>query len=121
MYTCTTGMMKYMFFFSSAKKFKPIEEIRKDLEDANLFVKNDIYFIKEYVKILNSSTSSLEEKENALNELEYYLHQTDNAVDFDTIGGLQLVIKLLNSTDERLTTTAAYVLGSAAQRSAFIN
>ncbi|KAK3723844.1 hypothetical protein QZH41_019531 [Actinostola sp. cb2023] len=97
------------------KKFRSIKEIRKDLEDANLFPKYDIEFIQEYVTVLNRSSSSLHEKEHALNELEYYLHQTDNAVDFNTIGGLEIIIKLLNSTEERLVIKAAYVLGSAAQ------
>lgn len=81
-----------------------------------MFPKKDIEFIQEYVAVLNKSTSSLNEMEHALTELEFFLHQTDNAVDFKTIGGLELVVKLLNSTEERLITKASHVLGSAAQR-----
>lgn len=70
----------------------------------------------EYVAVLNSSSSNLSEKEYALNELEYYVHQIDNARDLHSIGGLALVIKLMNSTEPGLASRASYVLGSAAQR-----
>ena len=69
-----------------------------------------------HVDTLNSSSSSLAEKEHALDELEYHVHQIDNARDLDTIGGLSLVIKLMNSSDEGLRSRACFVLGSAVQR-----
>lgn len=93
-----------------------MDEIQKELEGVDLFVKKDIEVIMEYVAVLNSSSSNLSEKEYALNELEYYVHQIDNARDLHSIGGLALVIKLLNSTEPSLASRASYVLGSAAQR-----
>ena len=66
--------------------------------------------------MLNSTSSSLAEKEHALDELEYYIHQIDNARDLDSVGGLALVIKLMNSTEPSLKSRATYVLGSATQR-----
>lgn len=69
-----------------------------------------------HVDTLNNSGSTLTEKEHALDELEYYVHQIDNARDLDTIGGLSLVIKLMNSSEEGLRIRACYVLGSAVQR-----
>ena len=98
------------------KDFRSIEDIRKELEGADIFVKKDIEIIKEHVETLNSTISSLSEKENALDELEFYVHQIDNAIDLDTVGGLTLVIKLMNSTEPSLVRRATYVLGSATQR-----
>lgn len=98
------------------KNFRSIEDIRKELEGADIFVKKDIEIIKEHVETLNRTSSSLPEKEHALDELEFYVHQIDNAIDLDTIGGLTLVIKLMNSTDPSLVRQATYVLGSATQR-----
>lgn len=66
--------------------------------------------------MLNSTSSSLAEKEHALDELEYYVHQIDNARDLDSVSGLALVIKLMNSTEPSLRSRATYVLGSATQR-----
>lgn len=51
----------------------------------------------------------------ALDELEYHVHQIDNARDLDTIGGLRMVVLLLNHTDSDVAAAAAHVLGSAAQ------
>lgn len=98
-----------------SQKFRSLDEIQKELEGVDLFVKKDIEVIMEYVAVLNSSSSNLSEKEHALNELEYYVHQIDNARDLHSIGGLALVIKLMNSTEPSLASRASYVLGSAAQ------
>lgn len=99
----------------ASQQFRSIDEIRKELEEADLFVKKDIEIITHLVKMLNSSSSNLSEKEHALDELEYYVHQIDNARDLHSIGGLALVVKLINSTEPSLASRATYVLGSAAQ------
>lgn len=98
-----------------SKKYRSIDEIRKELEGVDLFLKNDIEILMKHVDTLNSSSSTLAEKEHALDELEYFVHQIDNARDLDTIGGLSLVIKLMNSSEEGLRRRACYVLGSAVQ------
>ena len=102
--------------FFTGKKYRSIDEIRKELEGVDLFLKKDIEILMKHVDTLNSSSSSLAEKEHALDELEYYVHQIDNARDLVTIGGLSLVIKLMNSSEEGLRRRACYVLGSAVQR-----
>ncbi|XP_068710184.1 nucleotide exchange factor SIL1-like [Montipora foliosa] len=99
----------------ASQQFRSIDEIRKELEEVDLFVKKDIEIITHLVKTLNSSSSNLSEKEHALDELEYYVHQIDNARDLHSIGGLALVVKLMNSTEPSLASRATYVLGSAAQ------
>lgn len=99
----------------ASKNYRSIEEIRKELEGVDIFVKNDIEVITQHIEMLNSTSSSLAEKEHSLEELEYYVHQIDNARDLDSIGGLSLVIKLMNSTEPTLVSRATYVLGSATQ------
>lgn len=93
-----------------------MEEIRKELKGADIFMKKDIEILKEHVGVLNSSSSTLAEKVHALDELEYFVHQIDNALDFNTIGGLHLIVKYLNSSEAKLRRKAAHVLGSAVQR-----
>ena len=93
-----------------------MEEIRKELEGIDIFLRKDIEIITEHVQVLNSSRTSIQEKEHALDELEYYVHQIDNARDLHSIGGLSLVIKLMNSSEESLRARACFVLGSATQR-----
>lgn len=61
----------------------------------------------------NSSSSSLEEKVAALFDLEYYVHQMDNAQDLLSFGGLQVVINGLNSTEPLVKEYAAFALGAA--------
>lgn len=99
-----------------AKNFRSIEEIRQELEGSEIFVKKDIEMITKHVNVLNNSHSSIEEVQHALDELEYYVHQIDNGRDLDTIGGLALVIRFMNSSEESLRRRAAFVVGSAVQR-----
>lgn len=53
---------------------------------------------------------------SSLEELEYYVHQFDNALDLNTLGGLSVVIKLLNHTNFKIKSAAAFVLGATIQR-----
>ena len=48
------------------------------------------------------------------------MDQIDNAVNFADMGGLELVIKDLNSTSELVRSEAAFVLASAVQRLAIM-
>ena len=100
----------------SLENYRSMEEIRKELEGTDIFMKKDVDILKEHVATLNERGSTVSDKVHALDELEYYVHQIDNALDFHTIGGLPLIIKYLNSTDVELKRRAAHVLGSAVQR-----
>ena len=109
-------VLNVIFLLYTDKKFRSIEEIRKELEGADIFVKKDVEIITQHVETLNSTSSSQAEIEYALDELEFVVHQIDNARDLDSIGGLSLVIKLMNSTEPSIISRATYVLGSATQR-----
>lgn len=51
-----------------------------------------------------------------LDLLDFIVLQVDNAQNLVSMGGMQLVIHTLNSTDIRLQECAAFVLGSAVSR-----
>ncbi|XP_060152256.1 nucleotide exchange factor SIL1 isoform X1 [Globicephala melas] len=93
--------------------FRPIEELKKDFEELNVVIETDMQIMVRLINKFNSSNSSLEEKIAALFDLEYYVHQMDNAQDLLSFGGLQVVINGLNSTEPLLKEYAAFVLGAA--------
>ncbi|KGL85376.1 Nucleotide exchange factor SIL1, partial [Tinamus guttatus] len=95
------------------KKFRPIEELKEEFEKLNVKLETDYEIMVKLIGKFNSSASTLDEKVAALYDLEYYVHQVDNAKDFLSLGGLQLVINGLNSTEATLKEHAAFVLGAA--------
>ena len=99
------------------KKFRSIEEIRMELEDQmGVKVKSDAQIMKIRVDLLKAENSTKEEQSVALNDLEYYVHQIDNAVDLEKMHGLEVVIDYLNHSNVELQEKAAKVIGAAVQR-----
>ncbi|NWR80484.1 SIL1 factor, partial [Centropus unirufus] len=98
------------------KKFRPIEQLKEEFEKLNVKMETDYEIMVKLISKFNSSASTLDEKVAALYDLEYYVHQVDNAKDFLSLGGLQLVIDGLNSTEALLKQHAAFVLGAALSR-----
>lgn len=94
-------------------QFRPLDELKRDMEVLGMMMETDFQIMSRLLQQFNSSAASLEERVSALRELEYLVHQVDNAQDFITIGGLQLVIGTLNSSEAVLQEHAALVLGSA--------
>ncbi|KAM5299089.1 nucleotide exchange factor SIL1 isoform 2-T2 [Ctenodactylus gundi] len=93
--------------------FRPIEELKKEFDELNVVIETDMQIMVRLINKFNSSSSSLEEKIAALFDLEYYVHQMDNAQDLLSFGGLQVVINGLNSTESLVKGYAAFVLGAA--------
>ena len=79
-------------------------------------VTDDVKQMVKLVNIIRENSSSSEELIFALTELEYLVHQIDNARDLDIIGGLKLVVFLLEHTNDTVQCNAAHVIGAAAQR-----
>ncbi|XP_059716327.1 nucleotide exchange factor SIL1 isoform X4 [Haemorhous mexicanus] len=98
------------------KKFRPIEQLKEEFEKLNMKIETDYEIMVKLISKFNSSASTLDEKVAALYDLEYYVHQVDNAKDFLSMGGLQLVIEGLNSSEASLKEHAAFVLGAALSR-----
>ena len=66
----------------------------------------------------NYDNSSLEVQLTILEDLEYYMHQIDNARDFVSLNGLtKIILPALQSLDksEELVAKSAILLGSSAQ------
>ncbi|KYO39220.1 nucleotide exchange factor SIL1 isoform B [Alligator mississippiensis] len=98
------------------KRFRPIEELKAEFERLNMRIETDYEIMVKLINKFNSSDSMLDEKIAALYDLEYYVHQVDNAKDFLSLGGLQLMINALNSTEAVMKEHAAFVLGAALSR-----
>uniref|UniRef100_A0A8C1G8D5 Nucleotide exchange factor SIL1 n=1 Tax=Cyprinus carpio TaxID=7962 RepID=A0A8C1G8D5_CYPCA len=89
------------------------QDLKKDMEALDMLVETDVQVMRRLLNQFNNTNSTTEEKITALLDLEYLVHQVDNAQNLVSMGGMQLVINVLNSTDIRLQESAAFVLGSA--------
>ncbi|KAM4555251.1 nucleotide exchange factor SIL1 isoform 1-T1 [Odontesthes bonariensis] len=97
---------------SVASKYRPLEELKRDMAQLDLLVETDVQIMRRLLEQLNSS-STTEQRLSILLELEYLVHQVDNAQALCSMGGLQLILEGLNSSDTRLQESSAFVLGSA--------
>ncbi|XP_070541506.1 nucleotide exchange factor SIL1-like [Ptychodera flava] len=95
--------------------FRPYEELKKEFANMNMNIETDAEILTKLLNIYKRDDASVAEKEAILSDLEYYVHQIDNARDFHTLGGLELIIKGLNDTEEVIRRDCAFVLGSAVQ------
>nr|XP_033783542.1 nucleotide exchange factor SIL1 isoform X2 [Geotrypetes seraphini] len=95
------------------QKFRAIDDLKKEFEELHVHLETDIEIMTKLINKYNSSSSSLNEKAAALHDLEYYVHQVDNAQNMLSLGALQLVINELNGTENVLKELSAFVLGSA--------
>ncbi len=76
----------------------------------------DVEAMLKLSEVLSNRSSSVKELCQALEELEDHVHQINNAKDLNGIGGLVLVVRLLNHTHPDVKSWAARVIGSASQR-----
>ncbi|XP_051276717.1 nucleotide exchange factor SIL1 [Dicentrarchus labrax] len=98
---------------SVASKYRPLEELKRDLAQLEMLVETDAQIMRRLLEQFNSSNSTTEQRLSILLELEYMVHQVDNAQTLCSMGGLQLILRGLNSSDFRLQESSAFVLGSA--------
>ncbi|XP_044062107.1 nucleotide exchange factor SIL1 isoform X2 [Siniperca chuatsi] len=98
---------------SVASKYRPLEELKTDMAQLDLLVETDVQIMRRLLTQFNSSSSTTEQRLNILLELEYLVHQVDNAQTLCSMGGLQFMLQGLNSSDLRLQESSAFVLGSA--------
>ena len=76
---------------------------------------SDVEIMLQHLDILTNPKTTSEDLVASLHELEYYVHQIDNARDLDLLGGLVVVVRFLNHTENNVQSAAAFVLGAAAQ------
>jgi len=96
-------------------KWRSMEEIKQEMKDIDLKVTEDYLSMKELLEGFEQE----KEEENqvaALEELEFHVHQYDNAVDFLQLNGITRgVLPALNSTSVEVKRAGSLLLGGAAQ------
>ncbi|OQV26085.1 putative Nucleotide exchange factor SIL1 [Hypsibius exemplaris] len=102
-------------------KFRSMEELRKDFAEMNMQIQTDREILRDLIGKYHGKGGSVVtptdvmEKLSFLTDLEYYVHQIDNARDFLDLGGMELVREALNESSPALRAEAAHIVGSAAQ------
>lgn len=102
-------------------KFRTYDEIKEQLKDANLNIRTDSEIIKkligEYEEAVVDVDKKQQELERILDDLEYLVHQVDNALEFLDQGGLEKVIlpNLNRTNNSVLKGKSLTILGSALQ------
>lgn len=107
------------------EKYRSYEELKKEFGSLNISVKTDMEILhdlflkaKLFLDSKDSQNSNNEEGEivSILQDLEYLVHQIDNAREFIRIGGvMHVVIPALNSTSAKVRADSLWLLGSATQ------
>ncbi|KAM8973577.1 nucleotide exchange factor SIL1 [Pelodytes ibericus] len=95
------------------KRFRTIENIKKEFRELNINVETELDIMIKIINKFNNSRSTTTEKVEALYDLEYYVHQVDNAQNLNKLGALQLLVNSLNGTEPSLVEHSAFVIGSA--------
>eukprot|EP00731_Ephydatia_muelleri_P021102 Em0013g829a len=75
----------------------------------------DVEVMVELLGVLGDVRTHHPESLQALEELEYHVHQLDNARELNSVGGLVVLLRLLNASSDEVRGMAAQVLGSAVQ------
>ncbi|CAF3195517.1 unnamed protein product [Rotaria socialis] len=98
------------------QRFRPYDELKKEFESLNMKIQTDQEILVTLIDQLNK-TDNDDNTKTILTDLEYYLHQYDNAILFADMNGLDLLIALLNSTntDAEIRNLASLALGAAFQ------
>ncbi|XP_005093247.1 nucleotide exchange factor SIL1 [Aplysia californica] len=97
------------------KKFRSYDELKKVMQDAKMSVKTEGEIVTELLSRLQNPSLGKEEAVLILTDLEYYLHQIDNARLFSDQGGLNSLRQFLNKSDPDIRAGAAHSLGAALQ------
>lgn len=96
----------------SEGSFRSYEEIKEQMKDLEMNIKTETEIIKNLVAdypLLNDDSL----KTASLGDLEFYVHQYDNALDFVKMGGFKnIILPALNSTNSELRSAAAFLLGN---------
>ena len=79
-------------------------------------VHGDIAAMLTHTQTLAQRESTIPDLLQALDELEYHVHEIDNARDLNAVGGLVVIVRLLNHSSPDVRGSAATVIGSASQR-----
>lgn len=97
------------------EKFRSYKELKKDFDELNLTMETDFEIISRLMEQYSKAATD-DDRITILEDLEYLVHQLDNAVNFVDMGGLkQIVVTAINSTSDSVKQNALHLLGSAVQ------
>ncbi|XP_053682006.1 nucleotide exchange factor Sil1 [Sabethes cyaneus] len=105
-------------------KYKSYDQIKQDLKEANLEIKSDSDIMKNLMKRFEqlrkfidlSETSFKEELDSLFEDLQYLVHQIDNAIEFIDQKGIEKIIwPCLNQTETSLRIHGFKLFGTIAQ------
>ncbi|KAF2884434.1 hypothetical protein ILUMI_21732 [Ignelater luminosus] len=100
------------------KKFRSYEELKKELGDINLTPKTDAELIRELMD-KHKTTNDVSRILTILTDLEFLVHQYDNANEFVNLNGFkEIIFKNLNSSNVNIKRESLKLLGSAVQNNA---
>nr|XP_039264110.1 nucleotide exchange factor SIL1-like [Styela clava] len=97
------------------EKFRSMDEIITAFDELKLGKETDFQVMTMLLNKFKDVNTANDVKVLALQDLEYYVHQIDNAVDFIQLDGISTMISALNNTDTNIRLEAAHVVGSAVQ------
>ncbi|XP_034937231.1 nucleotide exchange factor SIL1 isoform X2 [Chelonus insularis] len=108
------------------KKFRSYNDLREEFKALEMNITTDSEIIlnlferfQPYTKALTSGTLQNSQIENIMqifNDLEFLLHQIDNAQLFADLGGMSIIISpCLNTTNDNVKIEALRILGTAVQ------
>lgn len=81
---------------------------------------SDADLMKIAITDLNNSSTSVEDRQRALDELSVLVEHVDNANDLNKVGGLVAVVRELDSSEPEIRQTSAWVLGKASQNNILV-
>ncbi|KAF6029965.1 hypothetical protein EB796_011722 [Bugula neritina] len=102
--------------------FKSIDEIKEVFSKGNITLSSEMEILSNLLKELTISVDDLNKPfQPILDDIEFYLHNLDNAVYFTDIGGVDVISNLVNtSSDTSLVAKCALVLGVACQSNVYV-
>ncbi|KAJ6428519.1 hypothetical protein OIU84_023857 [Salix udensis] len=107
-----------------AQRLSASELQKRQLELKELIEKmkmpSDAELMRMAIDDLNNSSSSLGDRQRALQELLILVEPLDNANDLNKLGGLAIVIQELDHPDQDIRRLSAWVLGKACQNNAAV-
>lgn len=98
--------------------FRSYDELKKAMQDMNMAVKTEGEIVTELTTKLKGPHDDVESMKSVLVDLEYYLHQIDNAKMFADLGGLETMLKLMNNSNDDIRESVTYAIGAALQSNA---
>lgn len=106
-------------------KYRSYDQLQMDFEELNIRPKSDAEIIKELIEkhldIMNRKDIDEDEVLTILEDLEYLVHQYDNANEFISLNGLKnIVYKNLNSTNDEIKRESLKLLGASIQNNPMV-